>query len=59
MSPLLVVLVILVVAAALAGGPVYARRPSRRVIETVYEDDVVETGAPVADLRPTTRRWRG
>jgi hypothetical protein len=63
MITLLVILLVVLVVLALAGGPTYVRRlPGRRVVETVYEDEplvedeVVEVvDEPVADLRPRRR----
>ena len=42
---LLIALLLIVVAVVATNGPGFARRPRRRVVETVYEDraEVVET----------------
>ena len=45
MTTLLLIALLLIVVAVVASGPGLARRPRRRVVETVYEDraEVVET----------------
>ena len=42
MTTLLLIALLLIVVAVVASGPGFARRPGRRVVETVYEErDVV------------------